>query len=141
MAQRPSLDPGQILFLSSATWPRFAVQVEVLTFPSACLLGIPILMIKLIKVHPNTKRGRPATGKDPLVSARLPRTLIDRIEEWRAATHVSRSEAIRQLLEIGVKAPKSPRPAGRAIPSRATEPPAGDIEMISEHTSHPDERT
>jgi hypothetical protein len=61
-------------------------------------------MAKSIKVHPKKRRGRPATGKDPLVSARLPQTLIDQVEHWAGSNEASRSEAIRQLLEIGLKA-------------------------------------
>ena len=61
-------------------------------------------MTKSIKVHPKKRRGRPATGKDPLVSARLPQSVIDQVEEWAAANEASRSEAIRRLVEIGLKA-------------------------------------
>jgi Arc/MetJ-type ribon-helix-helix transcriptional regulator len=59
-------------------------------------------MAKLIKVHPKKRRGRPATGKDPLVSARLPQTLIDQVEHWAASNEASRSEAIRRLVELGL---------------------------------------
>jgi len=61
-------------------------------------------MAKSIKVHPKKRRGRPATGKDPLVSARLPQTLIDRVEHWAASNEASRSEAIRRLVELGLRA-------------------------------------
>jgi len=61
-------------------------------------------MAKSIKVHPKKKRGRPATGKDPLVSARLPQELIDSVEAWASANGASRSEAIRRLVELGLKA-------------------------------------
>lgn len=60
-------------------------------------------MKKSIKVHPKKKRGRPATGKDPLVSARLPQKLIDQVERWAASNEASRSEAIRQLVELALK--------------------------------------
>ncbi|TAJ91241.1 MAG: ribbon-helix-helix protein, CopG family [Reyranella sp.] len=62
-------------------------------------------MAKSIKVQPK-KRGRPATGKDPLVGARFPQDLIDAIDAWaaKAGDDVSRSEAIRRLVEIGLKA-------------------------------------
>jgi hypothetical protein len=54
------------------------------------------------------KRGRPATGKDPLVSTRMPSDLIANIEAWAAAQEdePGRSEAIRRLVEIGLKAKK-----------------------------------
>jgi Ribbon-helix-helix protein, copG family len=59
-------------------------------------------MAKSIKVH--KKRGRPATGNDPLVSARLPQNVIDQIEGWATANGLSRSKAIRRLVELGLKA-------------------------------------
>jgi Arc/MetJ-type ribon-helix-helix transcriptional regulator len=66
-------------------------------------------MSKSIKVHPKKRRGRPATGKDPLVSARLPQSVIDQVHEWAATNEASRSEAIRRLVELGLSAgmPKS----------------------------------
>jgi len=36
------------------------------------------------------------------VSARLPQGLIDQIEQWSVASAVSRSEAIRRLVELGL---------------------------------------
>jgi Arc/MetJ-type ribon-helix-helix transcriptional regulator len=62
-------------------------------------------MKKSIPVKP--KRGRPATGKDPFVGVRLPVDLIDQIDTW-AMDHESnsRSEAIRRLVELGLKAKK-----------------------------------
>lgn len=60
-------------------------------------------MAKSITVQPK-KRGRPATGKDPLVGARFPQDLIDSIDAWAAENDASRSEAIRRLVEIGLKA-------------------------------------
>ncbi len=57
------------------------------------------------KVTPK-KRGRPATGKDPLVSTRMPTTLIDDIDTWADRNEIKRSEAIRRLVELGLKAKK-----------------------------------
>ncbi|SDJ74112.1 hypothetical protein SAMN05216338_106312 [Bradyrhizobium sp. Rc2d] len=63
-------------------------------------------MAKPIKVHPKKRRGRPATGKDPLVSARLPKPMVGEIEAWAVVNSIGRSEAIRRLVEIGLKAKK-----------------------------------
>jgi hypothetical protein len=62
-------------------------------------------MAKSIKVLPK-KRGRPATGKDPLIGARFPPDLIDAIDAWAAAGEqaLTRSAAIRRLVELGLKA-------------------------------------
>jgi hypothetical protein len=67
-------------------------------------------MRKSIKVIPK-KRGRPATGKDPVTALRLSPELRSAIDTWRAAQPdaPTRSEAIRRLLEkgLGRAAPKS----------------------------------
>jgi Arc/MetJ-type ribon-helix-helix transcriptional regulator len=59
-------------------------------------------MKKSIPVKP--KRGRPATGKDPFVGVRLPSQLLDEIKKWSGQHDAaSRSEAIRRLVELGLK--------------------------------------
>jgi hypothetical protein len=47
--------------------------------------------------------GRPATGRDPVSAIRLPVELTSRIDAWAAEHEVSRSEAIRSLIEVGLK--------------------------------------
>lgn len=54
-------------------------------------------MRKSIKVEPK-KRGRPATGKDPLVGLRLPPEMIVRLDAWADGQGLSRSEAIRRII-------------------------------------------
>jgi len=50
-------------------------------------------------------RGRPATGQDPVSAVRLPAELTKEIDIWARKHHTeSRSEAIRRLVEIGLKA-------------------------------------
>ncbi|WP_083967123.1 ribbon-helix-helix protein, CopG family [Methylosinus sp. LW3] len=57
-------------------------------------------MAKSIEVLPK-KRGRPATGKDPMLNFRAPPALVERVDKWAAKQDdaPSRSEAIRRLLE------------------------------------------
>jgi Ribbon-helix-helix protein, copG family len=62
-------------------------------------------MGKSIKVTPK-KRGRPATGRDPFLTVRVPQEAIDAIEVWAVANEISRSEAVRRLLVLGLAAPK-----------------------------------
>lgn len=54
------------------------------------------------KVRPK-KRGRPATGKDPMVSIRLPADMIAAIDKAAKAEGVSRSEKVRGLIEESLK--------------------------------------
>jgi hypothetical protein len=60
-------------------------------------------MKKLLKVAPKKRRGRPATGKDPHIAARMPPKLIAEVETWAAANQTTRSEAFRRLVELGLK--------------------------------------
>jgi hypothetical protein len=62
-------------------------------------------MVKSITVHKKS-RGRPATGSDPAVTVRLPQKVLDAVEQWAEQNGASRSEAIRRLVEIGLKAKK-----------------------------------
>jgi hypothetical protein len=52
--------------------------------------------------------GRPATGKDPVRAIRLSDEFLAKIDTWAAKQDdkPSRSEAIRQLVELGLKAKK-----------------------------------
>jgi hypothetical protein len=63
-------------------------------------------MKKSIKVQPKKPRGRPGTGKDPLLTIRAPKPIIQAIEDWAAKNAVTRSEAVRRLVGIGLKAKK-----------------------------------
>jgi hypothetical protein len=61
-------------------------------------------MKKSNKVH-QKKRGRPATGRDPAVTIRIPQGKIAAVDTWALTQEdqPSRSEAIRRLVEIGLK--------------------------------------
>jgi len=48
------------------------------------------------------KLGRPATGKDPHMTARFPARLVATVENWAEQNEMSRSEAIRRLVEMGL---------------------------------------
>jgi predicted DNA-binding protein len=45
------------------------------------------------------KRGRPATGHDPLVGLRLSPEMTARVDAWAERQNLTRSEAIRQMIE------------------------------------------
>jgi hypothetical protein len=48
--------------------------------------------------------GRPATGQDPVRAVRLSDELMAMVDVWAKAQGVGRSEAMRRLLELGLKA-------------------------------------
>ena len=60
-------------------------------------------MAKSIKVQ-QKRPGRPATGNDPLLTVRAPLEIIDAVDTWAAKNGVTRSSAVRQLLQLGLKA-------------------------------------
>jgi hypothetical protein len=63
-------------------------------------------MKKSIQVNPKKKkkRGRPATGKDPLFATRAPQELIKSVEGWAKVNEITFSEAVRRLLQQGLSA-------------------------------------
>jgi hypothetical protein len=48
-------------------------------------------------------RGRPATGRDPVIATRLAQGMIVKVDKWAEGKDLSRSEAIRALIERGLK--------------------------------------
>jgi hypothetical protein len=61
-------------------------------------------MAKSISVR-QKKRGRPATGKMPSTTLRLPENLSEQIDAWahEQSDAPGHSEAIRRLVELGLK--------------------------------------
>jgi hypothetical protein len=60
-------------------------------------------MAKSISVK-RKRAGRPATGTEPLYGVRISDTLMKQIMDWAKAQGATRSEAIRRLVELGLKA-------------------------------------
>jgi hypothetical protein len=89
------------------------------------------------------RRGRPATGKDPLISARVPVDVVASIEAWSAAKGVTRSEAIRRLVELGLTVGTKTSPSQRlraAHADRAKDLATKAIEKIIDPAAPPEER-
>jgi len=60
--------------------------------------------IKSISAKPRKRgRGRPATGRDPMIGLRLPKAEIACLDKWAKANSHTRSEAIRVLIFRGLK--------------------------------------
>jgi hypothetical protein len=60
-------------------------------------------MKKSIKVDQKTRRGRPATGRGTMVSSRIPPSTVDAVDDWASKNDTTRSNAIRRLVELGLK--------------------------------------
>jgi hypothetical protein len=59
-----------------------------------------------IKSKTKNTRGRPATGADPLVNFRLSTIMIRQLDIWADENGLNRSEALRRLVETGLKRAK-----------------------------------
>jgi hypothetical protein len=70
--------------------------------PLGSFLRYSLNMKRSIEAIPK-KRGRPATGKDPLVAVRLPKAMIAALDARSKVDGVTRSETMRRLLEGGLK--------------------------------------
>jgi hypothetical protein len=78
--------------------------VTKLLLPIGSILCYTTIMHKSVNVT-GKKRGRPSTGKDPdpFLTARVPQDTIDAIERWADGGKITRSEAIRRLLNLGLE--------------------------------------
>ena len=65
-----------------------------------------MVAVSSTKVIPKRKPGRPATGKDPMMAFRLSKAKVADVEAWAAQQpdKPSRSEALRRLIDLGLKA-------------------------------------
>jgi hypothetical protein len=65
---------------------------------------MPVSKKNVVRKRP----GRPATGQDPVTAIRLSKELRQAVDDWTAChdNKIARSEAIRRLVELGLKAKK-----------------------------------
>ena len=80
-----------------------------MTLPSGLLLGYPIFVGKSIRDIPKKRgRGRPPTGgRREGLMVRLETAQFDALDDWisrQKEPNLSRPEAIRRLVELGLKA-------------------------------------
>jgi Arc/MetJ-type ribon-helix-helix transcriptional regulator len=97
-------------------------------------------MAKSIRAVPK-KRGRPATGRDPVSAIRLSPDLIATIDKWAARNDVSsRSEAIRRLVEVGLAEAPPVKPRSRKAASKASDMAGRQIDKIGDPSATDEER-
>jgi hypothetical protein len=98
-------------------------------------------MKKSIKVDQKKKRGRPPTGRGIMVSSRFPAPVVEAVDDWALKTETTRSDAIRRLVEIALKAETPAKPAGKpGRRSRAAELAADQIEKMIGSSAPSEER-
>jgi hypothetical protein len=95
-------------------------------------------MMKSVK---SKKRGRPATGRNPLIGLRLPREIVTQIDEWSKLSGTkTRSEAISRLVKLGL-ARNQPAPLpGAKIGSKAADLAARQIDEMGDPSATDEER-
>jgi hypothetical protein len=83
-------------------------------------------MAKSIRDNPKKTRGRPATGKAPLVGVRMTEELQASIKAWatRQPDHPALAPAIRRLVELGLKV--KPQHSSAKMLARGVDPTALD---------------
>ena len=88
------------------------------------------------------KRGRPATGNDPMMSLRMPKELMGAVEGWaaRQADNPARSEAFRRLVELGIAASVSARPHSPKTRAKAADLAAATIDRHTDRSASPEEQ-
>jgi len=97
-------------------------------------------MARSIKVN-QKKRGRPATGRDPVSAVRLPAEVTVQVDKWAEDHEANRSEAIRRLVELGLKVKTPARPTGKPGRTlRAQELATKAIERMIDPAAPPEER-
>jgi hypothetical protein len=93
-------------------------------------------------VAPKNKRGRPATGNDPILSLRMPNELTAAVEGW--ADHQpdkpARSEAFRRLVELGLATSALARPHHPKTRAKAAEMAAETIDRHTDQLAPPEEQ-
>jgi len=91
-------------------------------------------MKKPTKVTPKEKHRRPATGRDPHVTSRMPPGLIAEVDAWATANGSTRSEAIRRLVELGLTIRTKSNRGSAARAERANELASKAIDNLTAAT-------
>ena len=120
-------------------WVR--AEVEVRGFLSVRFYGSTVIMGKSITVAPKKKRGRPPSGgRDPGVHVRLPEEMIESIDAYSAREALSRSEAIRQLVELGLTSTAGVRPKTESQRQHARDMAGEAIDKMADKAASSDKQ-
>jgi hypothetical protein len=88
------------------------------------------------------KRGRPATGRDPVTAIRLPEDLRVRVEAWATTQRdtPSRSEAIRRLVEIGLAGVGAAKRSNKQSAAKAARLAGAMVDYLGDQSAPADVR-
>lgn len=116
-------------------------EAEVITFPSARNYGKTKNMKKSIKVEPK-RRGRPSTGRDPVMGLRMSPNLKGAVVKWaeNQPDKPTLSEATRRLVEIGLTVKSRPKQTSTAHARKADTMAAGQLDQLADRSASVDQR-
>ena len=99
-------------------------------------------MVKSNKVVPKKKRGRPATGRDPVTAIRLSAELRENVDAWatQQGDTPGRSEAIRRLVELGLTVKTKGRSTSEGQKLRAREMAGNTIDRMTDSEASPEDQ-
>jgi hypothetical protein len=75
-----------------------------------------------------------------MVSSRMPQPSVDAVDEWALRNETTRSDAIRQLVELGLTIKPKAKQRSPASAARAKELAKTAIGKMTDTTAAPDER-
>jgi hypothetical protein len=97
--------------------------------------------MKTSKVTSKKRDRLPVTGRDPHVTSRMPPGLIAEVEAWATTNDVTRSEAIRRLVELGLTARAKSKQGSAARAERAKELASKTIDNLTAATPESGEKS
>jgi Arc/MetJ-type ribon-helix-helix transcriptional regulator len=100
-------------------------------------------MVKSAAAAAKKKRGRPATGRDPVTAIRLSTGMRKQVDAWAAGQtdKPSRSEAIRRLVGLGLEyLPRAKQRTKKKAAAKASEMAGSMIDWLSDRSAPPAER-
>jgi hypothetical protein len=99
-------------------------------------------MKKSIKVKPKNPRGRPATGKDPVVGLRMSPNLRGAIVKWAEdqPDKPTLSEATRRLVELGLTVKVRLKQPSRARANKADAIAADQLDQLADLSASAEEQ-
>jgi hypothetical protein len=93
------------------------------------------------KLPARKKRGRPATGQDPVSAIRLPPKLTTSIDKWAAHNGAaSRSQAIRRLVELGLASSRPIKQRSAKAAAKASDLAGRQIDKLADPAMPAEER-
>jgi hypothetical protein len=93
--------------------------------------------VQMKTVRRKGRAGGRSTGRNRLATTRMPATLMAEVEVWAAANDVTRADAIRRLVELGLTARVKPRQINA---TRAKELAAKVIDNLADGEASADDR-